>query len=255
MINKSTLQGAMFNVFNIDDDIPVYKLKSLEANSYENNGYNKMKLKLKDITEKSLLDFIDMYGENALFVNNYQGVVKITDDYAIKYTILNRDDAHKATTLQITPMIILNPGIPIPVAKVTVYICAKNMETDTNHGIQILNNNKDIAIDLIKNNKFIAEAVKEDVTKTVTSLLSEFKIRLTQTFIQEQVKLLLSAMTMINYTLSTHPVTKYADSLYHTADLIIRNTIKPVFIKDKSGTKIKMNPYKILQKLTIKTPI
>lgn len=118
---------------------------------------------------------------------------------------------------------------------------------------------KDIAIDLIKNNKFIAEAVKEEVTKTVTSLLSEFKLRLTQTFIQtfiqEQVKLLLSAMTMINYTLSTHPVTKHADSLYHTADLIIRNTIKPVFIKDKSGTKIKMNPYKILQKLTIKSPV
>lgn len=93
------------------------------------------------------------------------------------------------------------------------------------------------------------------MTKTVTSLLSEFKLRLTQTFIQEQVKLLLSAMTMINYTLATHPVTKYADSLYHTADLIIRNTIKPVFIKDKSGTKIKMNPYKILQKLTIKSPV
>ena len=234
MINKSTLQSAMFNIFNIDDNIPVYKLKSLETKANENNSYKKTQLQLKGINEKSLLDFIDMYGENAMFVNNYQGVVKITDDYAIKYTILNRDDVHNITTFQITPMITLNPGIPIPVSKVTVYICAKNMETDTNHGIHILNNNKDIAIDLIKNNKFIAEA---------------------QTFIQEQVKLLLSAMTMINYTLATHPVTKHADSLYHTADLIIRNTIKPVFIKDKSGTKIKMNPYKILQKLTIKTPV
>lgn len=255
MINKSTIQGAMFNIFNIDDNIPVYKLKSLETKANENNSYKKTQLQLKGINEKSLLDFIDMYGENAMFVNNYQGVVKITDDYAIKYTILNRDDAHNITTLQMTPMIMLNPGIPIPVSKVTFYICAKNMETDTNHGIHILNNNKDIAINLIKNNKFIAEAVKEEVTKTVTSLLSEFKLRLTQTFIQEQVKLLLSAMTMINYTLSTRPVTKHADSLYHTADLIIRNTIKPVFIKDKSGTKIKMNPYKILQKSTIKTPV
>ena len=31
MVNNSTIQSAIFNIFNIDDNITVYKLKSLET--------------------------------------------------------------------------------------------------------------------------------------------------------------------------------------------------------------------------------
>ena len=254
MINKSTIQGAMFNIFNIADNIPVYKLKNLKTQNVTAKSYKKEQLQLEKLDEKSLLAFLQTYGENALFVNNYQGIIKITDNYAIKYVILNRDDSYKTVTLLITPMLILKPGLFIPISEMTITLCAKTMETKTNHGIQVLSQNRSIAVNLIKNSNSVANNAKTEVTNTVAPLINEFKQGTNPTFIQEQAKLLLSVMSVINYTLCLQPLKKYSDMLYVTTDLTIRNSIKPVFIGDKSGVKTNMNPYKIIQSTVINIP-
>ena len=254
MINKSTLQGAMFNIFNIDDNIPVYKLKNLKTRNVTAKGYKKEQLQLEKLDEKSLLAFLQTYGENALFVNNYQGIIKITDNYAIKYVILNRDDSYQTVTLLITPMLILKPGLFIPISEMTVTLCAKTMGTKTNHGIQVLNQNRSIAVNLIKNSNSVVNNAKTEVTNTVAPLINEFKQGTNPTFIQEQAKLLLSVMSVMNYTLYLQPLEKYSDMLYVTTDLTIRNSIKPVFIGDKSGVKTNMNPYEIIQSTVINIP-
>lgn len=254
MINTSTIKSAMFGIFGIDDNIPIYKLNNLKTQTTTSKSYKKRQLKLEKLDEKSLLAFLQTYGENALFVNNYRGVIKITDDYAIKYVILNRDDEHKTVTLLITPGLLINPGIFIPISEITVTLCAKTMETKTNHGIQVLNQNRSVAMNLITNSNSVANDVKTEVTNTVAPLINEFRQGISPTFIQEQAKLLLSVMSIINYKLHTQPIEKYADTLYATSDLTVRNNIKPVFIGDKSGVKTNINPYKVIQNTEIKIP-
>ena len=92
------------------------------------------------------------------------------------------------------------------------------------------------------------------MTNTIAPLINEFRQGISPTFIQEQAKLLLSVMSVINYKLHTQPIEKYADTLYATSDLTVCNSIKPVFIGDKSGVKTNINPYKVIQNTEIKIP-
>lgn len=47
MINTSTIKSAMFGIFGIDDNIPIYKLKNLKTQTTTNKSYKKRQLKLE----------------------------------------------------------------------------------------------------------------------------------------------------------------------------------------------------------------
>ena len=252
MDNK--LKHAFMNIFSLDETTPVYHSNNIKQKSETDRRCDLKKINLKGIPTNALSAFIAKYGANAMFINNPIAIIKLTENFAIKYEIIDNNDKIKHVTLNITLFVIPEEKVYIPVSKFKAIIQLKCIDHKNNNGIQILHENKEVYLQVINKNKEFSESLKMQLESIIKTYLKEFFSLSTANFNQKQVKILLSTMVLINYLIDKTPLTKYSDNLFSNNNVTVRDNIKPVFIKENDPVAIKMNPQTILQNIELKLP-
>lgn len=252
MDNK--LKHAFMNIFSLDETTPVYHSNNIKQKSETDSRYDLKKINLKGIQTNTLSQFIAKYGANAMFINNPKAIIKITENFAIGYEIIDNNDKIKHITLNIKLFVIPEEKVYIPVSEFKTIIQLKCIDHKNNNGIQILHENKEVYLQVINQNKEFSESLKMQLESVIRIYLKEFFNLSTASFNQKQVKILLSMMTLINYLIDKAPLTKYSDNLFSNNNVTVRDSIKPVFIKENDPVAIKLNPQTVLQNIELKLP-